>query len=156
MKRRSEFLSDSILTKQQVAAYIDKCISSLDSNDCIGLTELATLMQTLAIVTDESAFFPMPQSIGSYANELAKFRTLVAIPILGEDERKKCTKCMKEATGEGIKGLELLKKELCDSSKPRSDNILKAVAKFSKHAYLMYSIRTQYTAFPGSPKPQQE
>lgn len=143
-------MSDSILTKQQVASYIDTCINSLSSSDSSGLAELATLMQALAMVTGDSTFYAMPQSIGSYANELARFRILVAVPILGEEERNKCKECMNKATSEGIKGLQILKKELCESSKPNSDKILEAMAKFSKHGYLMYTLRAQYTALPGT------
>lgn len=135
---------------------MDDCIESLNSGDSTKLTELATLLQTLAMVTDDYVFLAIPQTIGSYASELAKFRTLVAFPILGEDDRKKCKKCIKKAMDEGVKGIQILKKEICDSSKRNSGNILKALAKFSKHGYLMYGLRTQFTTLPGSRGTQEE
>lgn len=149
-------MGGSILTKEHITSYINKCIDSLSSGDSSRLTEFATLMQTLAMVTDDSIYQALPQSIGSYANELSRFRILVAVPILGEEDRKKCQQCMQKATSEGVKGLKILKRELCESPRRSSGNILKAIAKFSKQGYLMYTLRTQFTVLPGGKGFQEE
>jgi hypothetical protein len=60
------------------------------------------------------------------------------------------------AAQEGIEGLQILKKELCDSAEIDFDNIVKAIAKFSKHGYLMYGLRSQFTALPGGRASKEE
>lgn len=149
-------LSNPILTKEQLGAFIDKSIESLNAGDGTSLNELATLMQTLALVTNDSVFFALPQSIGSYASELGRFRMLVAFPILGEEDRSRCKKCIDDAIADGAKALVILKKELFGTSNPDSSEILKAMAIFSKRGYNMYTLRNQFTAVPGGSRATQE
>lgn len=149
-------MSNAVLTKEQIASYMDQCIDDLKLDNSQKLSEFATLIQTLALVTDDSVFLAIPWNIGFYASELARFRALVAFPILGEEDRKRCKDCIKKATREGIEGLKILKKELCGSGKLNFDNIVKAIAKFSKHGYLMYGLRTQFTALPGGRASKEE
>lgn len=143
-------MEESILTKQQLSLYFGKCKESLNSGNAAPLTELATLMQTIAMVTDDDVFLTLPQSLGAYATELMRFKTLVSVPLLGPEQRNNCQECMNAAVSEGMNGLDILKKELCESSERNYCNILKAMAKFSKHGYLMYSLRNQFVAVPAS------
>jgi len=149
-------MKEAILTKEQLSSYIDECIAALNSDDVVKLSDLASLLQSISLVIDDEVFDALPQSIGSYANEFTRFKTLVIIPLLGEKERKNCKKCLDNAKEEGIKGLKILKKELCKSSKRNYRKILSAMAKFSKYGYLMYMMRNQFTAIPSHPKISEE
>lgn len=150
-------MDNVILNKEHLASYIDKCINDLtSSNSSQRLNELATLMQTLAQVINTDVFLALPQSIGSYASELLQFRTLVAFPLLGPEDRQKCQECIKAAATEGAEALQILKQELFVSANSDFGKIVKAMAIFSKHGYLMYTLRTQFTAVPSSRSMQDE
>lgn len=141
-------MSLPILTRQQLSSYMDRCKTSLNDCDVAPLAEFATLIQTLANVVNDQVFFSIPQIIGTYSNEITKIKMLVAFPILAESDRGRCNSCLKEAIEEGTRGLEMLKTEICGNSTRNPDNILKAMAIFSKHGYSMYTLRNQFTAMP--------
>lgn len=143
-------LSEAILTKKQLSSYIDRCIQALNSGDSTPIAELASLMQTLALATNDDVLLALPQSLGAFASEFARFKMLVAVPILDQEQRKNCTACVEKAAQEGSNGLKILQQELCSSSKRDYCNILNAMAIFSKHGYLMYTLRNQFTAVPSS------
>ena len=149
-------MSDAILTKEQLSEYIDKVISSLQSGDSVLLSELASLLQTLAIVADDQILLALPQSIGSFASEFARFKTLVSVPFLDAEQRKRCNGSVEKAESDVVEGLKILQKELCNSSQRNCQNILNAMSMFSKHGYLLYSIRNQYTAVPSQRLMQDE
>lgn len=142
-------MTEPIITKQQLSGFFDKCATGLDNGDGVPLTELASILQTIALVTNDEVFLSLPQSVGAFASELMRFKTLISVPFLAEEQRNSCQTCVKEAVTEAKEALKLLQKELCQSGERDCKNILNAMSKFSKHGYLMYSLRNQFTAVPG-------
>lgn len=130
-----------LLFGDQLAKLIDECIADLEEGGGTKLSDLATLMQCLAVTTNVDIYFILPQAIGSFMGEVLLFRQLISIPILEDNIRQRYRQKLENAIATVIESLKVLKYEFCQSESINDSKVVTATAAITKSGYSLYEIR---------------
>lgn len=149
-------MTDSVLTTEHLAQLVDRCITDLQNKSPRMLSELGTLLHSLAQATGDETYRVLSNPIGAFGNELASFQPLVVLPLLPTETRDKCHGMFEQAIKEGVEALGIVKSELQKGQTKDYKELVRAIALLTENDYKLYAERSGLTRTSSRPMPESD
>ncbi len=103
------------------------------------------MIDSIAECQTDSYLHVLPSSVGYFAQQVLASKAMTLIPVLPDDIRNKHNKLINVAVEQGIKSLEEIKRQLCDSENIDYKKLMESAGTLSRHGAKLNSERRSLT-----------